>query len=91
MVTQEKAVACRKYTKIYFWKRGMNLVTFSQMVQKKSCICVCVYIHSNEVRQTGHEMGEMCMELSCTILAFLQFSKFKLHQSKNYTQKKECL
>ena len=43
MVTQEKAVACRKYTKIYFWKRVM-IVKFSQMVQKKSCICVCVCV-----------------------------------------------
>ena len=57
--------------------------------EKELYLCVCVYIHSNEVRQTGHEMGEMCMEVPCTILAFLQFSKFKLHQSKNYKKKKK--
>ena len=54
------------------------------------CVCVCVYTCANEVRQTDHEMGEVYMEVTCIILAFLQFSKFKLHQSKNY-QKKECL
>lgn len=70
----------------------MILVTFSQVVQKKSriCVCVCVYTCANEVRQTDHEMGEVYMEVPCIILAFLQFSKFKLHQSKNYQKKNAC-
>ena len=33
-------------------------------------------------------MGEVYMKVPCTILTFLQFSKFKLHQSKNYQKKR---
>ena len=67
------------------------IVKFSQMVQKKSCICVCVCVCVHMwkwgKRQIGHEMGEVYMKVPCTILTFLQFSKFKLHQSKNYQKR----